>query len=108
MGKEGLIKADLQEICYCPSPMALNLSFWLNCFGLYILLPSIRIGCLIFWMKSSSVSFFEFLPFGYDDAAIGVFQAFDEGRGVSDFVFEDGFGVGNGNRVVGGDICAFV
>lgn len=52
--------------------------------------------------------FFEFLPFGYDDAAVGVFQAVDGRRSVSDFVFEDGFGVGYGYWVVGGDVCSFV
>ena len=49
----------------------------------------------VFWLE-----FFEFLPFGDDDAAVGVFQAVDGGRSVSDFFFEDGFCVGHGYWVV--------
>ena len=37
--------------------MALNFSLGLNCFGLYILLPLISMGCLMFCVKSSGLSF---------------------------------------------------
>lgn len=42
---------------YFPSPMAANLSFLLNSSGLYILLPSMRTGCLMFLLKSSVFRF---------------------------------------------------
>jgi len=43
--------------CYCSTPMAVNLSFPLNCFELYILLPLIRMCFLMFCVKSSGFSF---------------------------------------------------
>jgi len=57
--------------------------------------------CEVFWLE-----FFEFVPFCYDDTAVGVFQAIDGRRCVSDFIFEDELSVGNSNWVVGGDVCA--
>jgi len=47
----------VEEICYCPNPMAVNLSFLLYSFGLIILLPSIRMGVRMFFVKSSGFMF---------------------------------------------------
>jgi len=49
---------DLLEMVYCllPSPMAVSSIFSENSCGLYILRPSIRIGCRMFW-KSSGLRF---------------------------------------------------
>ena len=37
--------------------MALNFIFWLKVFGLWILLPSMSMGCFMFSMNCSGVSF---------------------------------------------------
>ena len=49
---------DLLQMVYCllPNPMAVSLILSENSCGLYILRPSIRIGCRMFW-KSSGLRF---------------------------------------------------
>lgn len=42
--------------CWLPSPIPVSLILSENSCGLYILRPSIRIGCRMFW-KSSGLSF---------------------------------------------------
>jgi hypothetical protein len=50
------------------------------------------IGCFVFFVKSSGLSFFGSVPFGYGDTAFCVLEVLDCCGGLVDFVLEgEGF-----------------